>query len=252
MDPLFKEYPELTPYQFASNRPIDGIDLDGLEYATFTIFISNGRVADIQVSKDYELKNKATKGPGIQYDYKVANKDGKYVGTQKSAFIKNMYGIYQGSDNPRLPDIGGKPEDNHWDYTLEPIDREDAAALKHDRRYDALYPKREGFSGVMHPSTTSANLEAAKEAFITIFKGILRKKDEVSQKTVTGKAVTGGFKMGFGFAAAEAIKSPDTIKDGVYSLVSKSLKSLGNFMQEIKEKTNAGISSIENMVTNSH
>lgn len=26
------EYPELTPYQFASNRPIDGIDLDGLEY----------------------------------------------------------------------------------------------------------------------------------------------------------------------------------------------------------------------------
>ena len=22
----------LTPYQFASNRPIDGVDLDGLEY----------------------------------------------------------------------------------------------------------------------------------------------------------------------------------------------------------------------------
>ena len=33
VDPLTKEYPELTPYQFASNRPIDGIDLDGLEYA---------------------------------------------------------------------------------------------------------------------------------------------------------------------------------------------------------------------------
>ncbi|MDZ4793614.1 MAG: RHS repeat-associated core domain-containing protein, partial [Bacteroidota bacterium] len=33
-DPLMKGYPMLTPYQFASNRPIDGIDLDGLEYYT--------------------------------------------------------------------------------------------------------------------------------------------------------------------------------------------------------------------------
>ena len=32
VDPLTKSYPELTPYQFASNRPIDGIDWDGLEY----------------------------------------------------------------------------------------------------------------------------------------------------------------------------------------------------------------------------
>ncbi|WP_316824684.1 RHS repeat-associated core domain-containing protein [Pedobacter miscanthi] len=33
VDPISNEYPELTPYQFASNRPIDGIDQDGLEYA---------------------------------------------------------------------------------------------------------------------------------------------------------------------------------------------------------------------------
>lgn len=32
VDPLTKEYPELTPYQFASNRPIDGVDLDGEEW----------------------------------------------------------------------------------------------------------------------------------------------------------------------------------------------------------------------------
>ncbi len=30
-DPLTKKYPELTPYQFASNNPIENIDLDGLE-----------------------------------------------------------------------------------------------------------------------------------------------------------------------------------------------------------------------------
>jgi len=33
VDPITSEYPELTPYQFASNRPIDGIDQDGLEWA---------------------------------------------------------------------------------------------------------------------------------------------------------------------------------------------------------------------------
>ena len=32
VDPLSPDYPWYTPYQFATNRPIDGIDLDGLEY----------------------------------------------------------------------------------------------------------------------------------------------------------------------------------------------------------------------------
>lgn len=31
LDPLTDEYPELTPYQYASNEPITNIDLDGLE-----------------------------------------------------------------------------------------------------------------------------------------------------------------------------------------------------------------------------
>jgi len=30
-DPLTKSYPQLTPYQFASNNPVENIDLDGLE-----------------------------------------------------------------------------------------------------------------------------------------------------------------------------------------------------------------------------
>ena len=31
VDPLQKKYPELTPYQYASNTPIQAVDLDGLE-----------------------------------------------------------------------------------------------------------------------------------------------------------------------------------------------------------------------------
>ena len=41
MDPIAKEYAELTPYQFASNRPIDGIDLDGLEFMPGTYDYKN-------------------------------------------------------------------------------------------------------------------------------------------------------------------------------------------------------------------
>jgi RHS repeat-associated protein len=33
VDPIAREYPELTPYQFASNTPIMAVDLDGLEKA---------------------------------------------------------------------------------------------------------------------------------------------------------------------------------------------------------------------------
>lgn len=38
VDPFTKKYPELTPYQFATNSPISGIDLDGLEYY-FYVFL---------------------------------------------------------------------------------------------------------------------------------------------------------------------------------------------------------------------
>ncbi len=33
VDPIAREYPELTPYQFASNTPLQAVDLDGLEAA---------------------------------------------------------------------------------------------------------------------------------------------------------------------------------------------------------------------------
>ena len=48
MDPLTKDYPMLTPYQFASNRPIDGVDLDGLEWM-MKINSENGKT-EIQVN----------------------------------------------------------------------------------------------------------------------------------------------------------------------------------------------------------
>lgn len=47
VDPLTKNYAALTPYQFASNNPIEGVDLDGLEYVSskeVRIEVIRGRV----------------------------------------------------------------------------------------------------------------------------------------------------------------------------------------------------------------
>jgi RHS repeat-associated protein len=41
VDPIAREYPELSPYQFASRNPVLNIDLDGLEglkYREVTLF----------------------------------------------------------------------------------------------------------------------------------------------------------------------------------------------------------------------
>jgi RHS repeat-associated protein len=48
VDPMTNKYPELTPYQFASNRPIDGIDQDGLEY----LGVNNTNIRSTVKNKD--------------------------------------------------------------------------------------------------------------------------------------------------------------------------------------------------------
>jgi GH24 family phage-related lysozyme (muramidase) len=44
VDPLTGKYPELTPYQFASNSPISGIDLDGLERVIYLVNMSQDKI----------------------------------------------------------------------------------------------------------------------------------------------------------------------------------------------------------------
>ena len=49
-DPITYQYPELTPYQFASNNPIAGIDMDGLEFLSTVKAYQN---------RQFELQNAA-------------------------------------------------------------------------------------------------------------------------------------------------------------------------------------------------
>jgi RHS repeat-associated protein len=58
-DPLSNTYPMLTPYQFASNTPIVGIDLDGLELRNALYNYSNtGERLELKKSTDKEVADK--------------------------------------------------------------------------------------------------------------------------------------------------------------------------------------------------
>lgn len=66
VDPLTGQYPELTPYQFASNKPINSIDLDGLESKEVYIWEDNtGKKTRLEVivSDPYDL------GSGTLFHY---------------------------------------------------------------------------------------------------------------------------------------------------------------------------------------
>ena len=216
VDPITKKYAELTPYQFASNRPIDGIDIDGLEYATFTIFVYNGKVAAIKVSTDYELKAKNTQGPGIQYHYKTIDNDGNTIQTKSNFVENNVYGIYAGSKNPQLPEIGERPDKLKDYYGLTPIDGVDKAAMNHDLRYDKY--KLKAVKGILDPASTKANEMAIADSKMIIAKKLFGGKDIVSRKKVTFNEAGGALVLYLGFHLAEDVVKPaaSIIKGGTY------------------------------------
>ncbi|MEO5889697.1 MAG: RHS repeat-associated core domain-containing protein [Ferruginibacter sp.] len=184
VDPITKKYPELTPYQFASNRPIDGIDRDGLEYATFRIYVDrNSKVTKIVTTTDYELKKNGTQGPGVEY-YII--KSGE---APEGHFEKNNYGIYQGGNNPKLPIVGKNYKDVHDDYSLKPINETDANAKQHDLDFDNAVPGGlQGYEGVVDPRSSKANNDYIKRADKTIQKYDKKEKDDVTGKPVRKEA----------------------------------------------------------------
>jgi RHS repeat-associated protein len=54
VDPIAKKYPELTPYQFASNTPIKCIDLDGLEATDPKSYLNGAATAAQGISNSFD------------------------------------------------------------------------------------------------------------------------------------------------------------------------------------------------------
>jgi len=151
-DPITSTYPMLTPYQFASNRPVDGIDQDGLEYAKdrITVDFITGKIlfSDIIWHDPNQHNSYGDRGPGIVYEISVYDsKLKRYRGNDIQAMIKRVatkfgvvstdYGNYYGATGLRTVDHNGHFT-NTADYSIPPIDMVDRLAYKHDKGYDAL------------------------------------------------------------------------------------------------------------------
>ena len=99
VDPLFKGFPMLTPYQFASNSPIANIDLDGLEAENFMFGIKeklfgatslkmnnlNSVLGEVQRQTYFINIGNPTMSVQMLYD-KIANDINSIYGTEKGAF----------------------------------------------------------------------------------------------------------------------------------------------------------------------
>ncbi len=153
VDPISAKYPELTPYQFASNSPISGTDLDGLEYLTaiYNVTIKNGIN---KVSADYVWYNNQTHsnhgplGQGVSYQIKINNLDKKTTttnnyfmsrgGTSDASGI-TQYGNYMGSDAlSNFNAYTGNPIKNTYRYDVAAVDFVDQQAKMHDQGYDKI------------------------------------------------------------------------------------------------------------------
>jgi RHS repeat-associated protein len=158
VDPITSSYPMLTPYQFASNRPIDGTDIDGKEYGTIHVdlYPKGGGTSDRYYTPyDYGQRNTyGPQGPGVNYDIVVHMQSANgYIKvyddgpiflprTATQYGLPTDYGNYYGGTTlfrvlkTGIIDYGNATKPS---YTAQPVDAVDYGAMLHDKGYDLLH-----------------------------------------------------------------------------------------------------------------
>jgi RHS repeat-associated protein len=154
VDPLTKGYPALTPYQYSSNRPIDGIDIDGLEFlsANSSMYrqkhekgtVINTTYDRYTVQIVYEnvphaIKDPVTKGIGLTNGGPVtafgrdwnANTEGAYFSKEGRYYNKGPKFIGLADEDDNSPDPSNSTK-GLWSMRQSPsaIEENDVAASR--------------------------------------------------------------------------------------------------------------------------
>lgn len=237
MDPITKDYPELSPYQFASNSPIENIDIDGLEKYIIHYRPNNGQDNIIKVETDYSIKYSSITFGGVPIKPKVVqyikeDKNGKVLSITGEIPLKN-YGstIYVGPFNP-------KTSSQQYRYDYPAVNSLDAAAKAHDLAYDKV--PTEGFKGAIWDlETIKADRQLVSEAKNVIRMYYANTIDPVNKQKISDETLdaANGVVSLFSKIIAEkslrikansAVKSLKSSFENLVSVIKEGLKGLDN------------------------
>jgi len=193
VDPITAKYPELTPYQFAGNNPISGIDQDGLEYIHFTVILNkDGTVFHKAIAEDFRKRSEAEMnkmhntrdfykqysagfgpdGKGVKYTYFQMNDEGQlnFVNVKNDWEVRQndivsevtRHGLYAGEGSitkkgPLFAYKKGVAGTGFYDFSYKPIDMGDALSRSHDKEEDIV-----GFEGWKDPTNIFADIRFVK------------------------------------------------------------------------------------------
>ncbi len=242
VDPISKSYPELTPYQFASNTPIQAIDLDGLEKYTVFYQPHDGKDNVLKIETDNSIKYFSVSLAGIPIKPKVVeyiqvNEYGKEVSRSGDVPLKN-YGstIYVGPFNPK--NKNGKDI-----YNYPAINSLDAAGKKHDQGYDLIPAK--GIKGAVYLlSTIEVDKQLISDAQSVVSLYNQKKIDPVNKQLISEETVAAAKGVVSLFTKIVKEKSARlAIINKVDGFIDNTKKTTNNIIETTKE----GMSSLNNL-----
>ncbi|MBN8682176.1 MAG: hypothetical protein J0L99_05975 [Chitinophagales bacterium] len=91
VDPLTRQYAELTPYQFASNSPISGVDMDGLEYYYAADGRFVGQIGSSETVRLVNVENIATVSEYITWTNTATRDDYRQFNYQKTLELSSSF-----------------------------------------------------------------------------------------------------------------------------------------------------------------
>ena len=246
VDPLTNKYPELTPYQFASNTPIQAIDLDGLEKYYVFYQPHDGKDNILHIETDNSLRYLGVSINGIPIKSKVVeyiklDEYGKRLSSSGEVPLKN-YGstIYVGPFNPRY-ESGIKKGQYNYDYPA--INSLDAAGKKHDLGYDKATAAGP-FDAVYLLRTLALDKQLVKDAqgVINMYKS--GEEDPVNHQKISDETEYAAEGVVNIFSKIVKEKS---IRLSIVNATNKVLNNLKKASDNIIETTKQGINSLDNI-----
>lgn len=115
IDPLARQFPFLTPYQYAGNKPISSIDIDGLEDLDYRVLgvLKNGN-ALIQVFVEEGSTSNSHKGVTQVHNINTGEVKDQFTYSELTPIIKDGYVVDKGDRNATSTPSDDRGSSNYY------------------------------------------------------------------------------------------------------------------------------------------